>query len=305
MATWVLIHNAVAQPTPNYPVSYRLFNPFVFNPAIAGSKDFLAVDLTISNTGNANSQLAAGSLRLSKTRDEYFSSLPTPEFTNIGAGAWLYNDQSALNRNRGLGVAGSYHLKLDRDALSFLSFGIAAKVNSNHFQGDPDLNLPEDKSFFLNLDAGLYYYDPSFHVGISGTNLLKTPGQSDSIPYSMDITRQFFFTSGYKIIVNRSLNMVVEPMLIVNSGDSLPDDIYRIFKPGIKLYAGNICTGSYFNDFNRFSFFIHYNYNKVHVGTYLELPYHAAYYREPLTFEVSFGLNLSAIKSGNIRRNHW
>ena len=64
------IPDSIAQPTPNYPISYRLFSPFLFNPAIAGSKDFLAVDLTISNTGKANSQVASGNMRISKTKKE-------------------------------------------------------------------------------------------------------------------------------------------------------------------------------------------------------------------------------------------
>jgi hypothetical protein len=99
--------------------------------------------------------------------------------------------------------------------------------------------------------------------------------------------------------------MVIEPLLIVNSGDSIPEKIYDILKPGIKLYAGNFCTGTYFNDFNRISFFLHYKYNKFHVGTYIELPYKTAFYKNPMTFEFSLGVNLSAIRSGDTRRNHW
>ncbi len=300
-----IMPNAISQQTPNSPVSYRLFNPFVFNPAIAGSKDYMAVDLTISNTGDLSSQIVSGNMRLSKTTKEYFSSLDIPEFTNFGLGGYLYNDVSELNRNRGFGAAGSYHLGLGKDALSFLSVGLAAKFTFNHFTGDPDLSLPDADSFFPNLDAGIYYYHPAFYAGISGTNILGTQGQSDSVSYSINITRQYFLTTGYKIIINRSINLIAEPFLIVNSGDSLPEDLTEILNPGIKLYAGNFCTGTYFNDFSRFSFFMHYKYNKIHLGAYVEWAYNSAYYRNPLTIEFSFGLNLSAMKSGYIRRNHW
>ena len=296
---------SVAQTTPNYPVSYRLFNPFIFNPAIAGSKDFLAVDLTISNTGKDNAQIASGDLRIARTRKEYFSALAAPEFTGIGLGAYFYNDVTEFNRNRGMALAGSYHVSLNREALSFLSFGVAAKGNFNKFKGDPDLGLPVSESFLPNIDAGIYFYSPSFHLGVSATNIMGTSSQPDSIASALEVSRQYFLTSGYKIVVSRSLDMVVEPLLIVNSGDSLPDKISEIFKPGLKLYAGNMCAGTYFNDFNRISFFLHFNYNKAHIGTYIELPYNAPYYKKHVTIEFSFGLNLSAIKSGNTRRSHW
>ncbi len=299
------IPDSVAQTTPNYPISYRLFNPFIFNPAIAGSKDFMAVDLTISNTGDVNSQIVSGNMRLSKTRKEYFSSLATPEFSKFGLGSYLYNDVSEFNRNRGLAIAGSYHLDLRKDALSFLSFGIAVKGNFNKFQGDPDRGLPESKSNFPNIDAGIYYYSPSFNIGVSATNTLGTPGQPDSLANALEVSRQFFLTTSYKFIVSRSHNMVIEPLLIVNSRDSIPEKISEIFKPGVKLYAGNFCTGTFFNDFNSFSFFFQYKYNRAHVGTYIELPYNSPYYKKPLTVEFSFGLNLSGIRSGNSRRYHW
>ena len=68
-----------SQNAPNFPVSHRIFNPFIMNPAVSGSKDFTSVDLLISNFGKDNSQLLSGNMRLSKSEKEYFTSVPTPD----------------------------------------------------------------------------------------------------------------------------------------------------------------------------------------------------------------------------------
>ena len=77
---------STGQPTPQYPVSYRIFSPFIFNPAIAGSKDFFSIDLLAGKYDKSNSQILSGSTRLSKTLPGYFSSPDSPVFTNIGVG---------------------------------------------------------------------------------------------------------------------------------------------------------------------------------------------------------------------------
>jgi type IX secretion system PorP/SprF family membrane protein len=309
---FVILINAISfnvvygQQTPDFPLSYRIFSPFIFNPAIAGSKDFTSVDLLFSNYGKSNSQLASGNLRLSKSHKEYFSSLSTPEFTNIGVGGYLFNDYNDLSRNIGIGGTVSYHLQLDKNAISYLSFGVSAKAVFNDYSGDIDLNKPAAKTFFPNFDAGLYYYTTYLFAGISATNLLGNPNKPDSLGfYTIPVSRQLFFQVGYKLVLSRSLNLLLEPSLIVNSDDTFSGKITGMFKPGLKLYAGNYCIGTYFDDFNKISFFLQYKYSKIYVGTYFELPYNSPFYKQPILAEFALGVNISAIKSGFSRGNHW
>jgi hypothetical protein len=124
----ISIDTGYGQQVPDHPVSYRIYNPFIFNPAIAGSKDFTSVDLLLNSFGNSNSQIASGNLRISKLKKEYISSLSTPEFTKIGAGGYIFNELNDSSRNIGFGASGSYHLQLDKNALSFLSFGLSVKA---------------------------------------------------------------------------------------------------------------------------------------------------------------------------------
>jgi type IX secretion system PorP/SprF family membrane protein len=294
------------QQMPFYPISYRIFDPFIFNPAIAGSKDFFNIDLLESNYNKSNSELVCGNLRLSKSHPDYFSSPDAPEFTHVGVGGVIYNELNGLSHNIGISGSVSYHIQLDKDALSFLSFGISVKAVSNHYSGDPDFSKPAKNTVFPNFDAGIYYYSKHLFVGVSATNILGNPEDPDSLGfYTIPVSHQLFFQIGYKVVLSKPLNILLEPSLIVNSDDSFSGKITDMLKPMLKLYIGNICIGTYFNDFNKTSFFFQYNYRRFYIGTYFELPKDSPFYKEPILTEFTLGLNISAIKSGISRRNHW
>jgi type IX secretion system PorP/SprF family membrane protein len=298
--------HAFGQTTPQYPISYQVFNPLVFNPAIAGSKDFFSVDLIASKYGKSNSQLLSGNARIAKSKPAYFSSSDVPEFTNIGAGGYFFNEMTDSTRNIGFAGTGSYHLQLGSDALSFLSFGITAKAIYNDYPGSADLSKPAKSTFYPNFDVGVYYYSANFFTGLSATNLLGNPETPDSTGFSsIAVSRQLFFQIGYKFVLSKSLNILLEPSVIVNTDDSFEGKITDMIKPALKVYAGNICAGTYFNSFDNTSFFFQYKYPKFYVGSYFELTNGSPFYKTPIRAEIALGLNISAIKSGPSRLNHW
>lgn len=294
------------QQTPFNPISYRVFTPFIFNPAIAGSKDFFSIDLIAGSMGKNKSQIISGNTRLSKKGQNYFSSPGATEFTNIGIGGFLFNDMNGLSRNIGAGASGSYHLQLNKQALSFISFGAAAKAVYNIYSGNPDLSDSSKNIFFPNFDAGIYYYSPSFYAGFSTTNLLGNPEDLDSLSNStIPVSRQFFFQLGYRFVLNRSLNILLEPSVIINTDDSFSQKITDMIQPSLKLYAGDFCVGTYFNDFSKMSFFLQFKYPGFYIGTYFALPNNSPFFKKPLTAELAIGINFSQIKSGLPGFNHW
>lgn len=294
------------QQIPLNPISYRIFSPFVFNPAITGSKDFFSVDLIAGEMGKNKSQIISWNTRLSKTSQKYFSSPGATEFTKIGVGGFLFNNMNGLSRNLGAGASGSFHLQLDKQALSFLSFGTTVKGIYNIYSGNPDLSDSAKNTFFPNLDAGIYYYNPFFYAGLSTTNLLGNREDSDSLGIStIPVSRQFFFQFGYRFVLSRSLNILLEPSVIINTDDSFSQKIREMIEPALKLYAGDFCLGTYFNDFNKISFFFQYKYPRFYLGTYFELPNDSPFYKKSLTAELALGINFSGIKSGYYRFNHW
>ncbi|MCU0474401.1 MAG: PorP/SprF family type IX secretion system membrane protein [Bacteroidales bacterium] len=294
------------QQTPNYPLSYRIFSPQIFNPAIVGSKDYFAIDLITGKCGESNSQVLSGNLRLEKSHEGYFSSSGAPEFTNIGVGGFLFNDFSGLWRNIGIGGSASYHLPLGKDALSFLSVGASAKAVFNKYSGDPDLGESAQSMFFPNFDAGVYYYNANLFAGLSATNLLGQPKDSDTLDsYTIPVSRQLFFQIGYKVVLIKSWNLILEPSLIMNSDDSFSGEVLDMIEPALKLYADNFCVGTYFNDFDKTSVFFQYKYQALYIGTYFEMQNGSPFYKTPLRAELILGLNLSKVKSGISRHNHW
>jgi|WetSurMetagenome_2_1015567.scaffolds.fasta_scaffold00011_57 type IX secretion system PorP/SprF family membrane protein len=294
------------QQTPFYPVSYRILTPFILNPAIAGTKDFFSVDVLAGKTGNANSQMLSGNMRLSKTAENYIASPGIPEFTNIGVGGYVFTDYNGSTRNTGVAAAGSYHFQLDKNSLSFLSVGVAAKVIFNRYSGNSDLGEASSSKTFADFDAGLYYYRTNFYAGISATNLMGTPENPDTTSsYVIPVSRQIFFNTGYKLVLSRSRNILLEPSIIFNTDDKFSGDILDMIQPALKLYAGSFCVGTYFNDFDRFSFFFQYRYNSFYVGAFFSMPHNSPFYKTPLVEEIAIGINLSSIKSGISRVYHW
>lgn len=297
---------SAGQEMPVKPVSYRLFTPFLFNPAIAGSKDFFSTDLLAGFNGKNHAQVLSGNARLARSTPQYIASVRSYEFTGIGIGGAAFSEVTPETHNAGVLLSGSYHFALNRKALSFLSAGVSARGFYHHYKGDSDLDIPASDFYFPNIDAGLYYYDPRFYAGVSGTNLLGRPENTDTLStWLIPATRQYFLYAGAKFVVSRSLNIVIEPSLIAVTDDSLSFDIKKLLKPALRIYAGDFCIGTFFNDFERLSFFFQFRYPRFYVGTFFELPRNTPFYKKPLTAEVALGLNLSKTKTGYSIRSHW
>jgi type IX secretion system PorP/SprF family membrane protein len=294
------------QETPVNPISYRIFTPFIFNPAIAGSKDYFSVDLLTGWQGKNNSQMLSAYTRYAKLAPSYISSYVSPEFTNIGVGASVYNDLSSTSRTIGFTAAGSYHFALDRRKLSYISVGASGKGINYHYPGQPDEGPARTDKLITDIDLGVYFYSPSAYAGLSAMNILGNHIISDSLgSYNIPITRRFFFLAGYKILINKPLNIVIEPSLIVNADDSLSGEVKDMIEPLLKIYAGNFCLGSYFHDNSKISFFFQYRYPKFFVGSYFELPKNSPFFRKSPTVEFTFGINLTDRSSSSFDKSHW
>jgi type IX secretion system PorP/SprF family membrane protein len=291
------------QQIPLSPVSYRIFSPFIFNPAIAGSKDILSFDLVAAWSGKSNSQVLSGDTRITRNGPKYVSSSDAFEFTNIGVGGSIFNYSTGLHHDIGVSGTFSYHYAIDKQKLSFLSAGVSVKGVYNDFSGNTDLGKAAGTTFFPNFDAGLYYYNPTFFAGLSVTNILGTPDDPDST--GIPASRQYFFLAGYKIILSRSLKIVLEPSLIANADESSGQKVSDILEPVIKLYVQDFCVGSYFNDFDKISFFFQYRYPSFYVGAFFQLPKNSPFFKNNMLAEVTLGLNLSSHKLKPAVRNHW
>ncbi len=298
--------SAIGQQTPFNPVISRAFTPIIFNPAMTGSKDFATLDLAAVLQGDNMSQVISGNSRIAKKTPRYFNSPSSKDFTNFGVGGTFFHDIIGASNSIGISAAASYQIPLAKNNLSFLSFGAAVKGIYNRMDSIPDLAAPEKISIFPNLDAGIYYYNPTFYVGLSSVNILGNPLDSaDMSIYGMPVSRQYFFHAGYKLVISKSYNIVLEPSLTINLDDSLSFEPTEILEPSVKLYLDNFCLGTYIHDFDKLSFFFQYKFPGFYLGTLIDFPRGTPFYKKELTIELGLGINLSRLRSSYFQAWHW
>lgn len=297
--------DASAQQTPFTPLANRVFTPFVINPAIAGSKDFIDIDFAAVIQGADKSQILSANSRIAKKGPTYFGAPVSKQFTRFGAGVILFNDISGPSRNIGFGATGSYHMPLDDKNLSFLSGGITVKGIYNMMDSIPEV-APSRNSFIPNIDAGVYYYGQNLFAGISAGNILGNMLDSaDNEIYDVPVSRQYFFIAGYKFVVSRSLNIVLEPSLIINLDDSLNFDEKETYNPMLKLYMEDFCVGAYLHNYNNLTFFFQYRFPKLYLGTLVDFPRDVPFYKKDLVIEIALGLNFGKTSSLSPMNRHW
>jgi type IX secretion system PorP/SprF family membrane protein len=296
------------QQIPFNPVSYRIYSPFIINPAIAGSKDYFSLDMVAGFNGKSYSQIISGNTRITKKVLGYLPSGSTYSFTNIGTGFSGYNSYETSDSTHNAGISGTlaYHIPLNQRALSFLSVGASLKGMYHFYEGNADKGIPSREFYFPNVDLGLYLYNPQVYAGLSVTNLFNPPVDTAVLnKYLIPVSRQYNFMAGYKIVLSRALNLVLEPSVIIHTDDTLAFDIKESIEPMIKLYAGNFCIGTFFNDYSKISFFFQYRYPTFYIGTYFALPKDSPFFKKSLTSEIAFGINFSHNKSGYTKNGHW
>jgi type IX secretion system PorP/SprF family membrane protein len=304
-------YTSEGQQVPLNPVSYRIFSPFVFNPAMAGSKDYTSINFIAGFQEKPTAQMLTGESRLGKKSSDYFSAKEIREFSNVGIGGSFFNELDGSSGNMGGLVSLAYHFPLNRKKLNFLSFGAAFKGVYNTIDyadsGDSLLTLlPPEKSFYPNLDLGVYYYGTNFYAGFSSTNLLGNPGDPDSIGnYLVPVSRQYFFTTGYKILLSRAQNIILEPSIIMAADDSTYKNLNEIIQPLLKLYLKDFCVGTYYNNKTKLALFFQFRYPRLSIGALVELPKKSAYYKDQPILEFTLGYNFSSDKFRVMKHSRW
>ena len=302
--------HSIGQQVPQFPVSYRVFSPFIINPSIAGSKDFSSVDVIVGRHGKLNSQLICANSRLVKKGPAYFMSPTYKKFSNFGVGGYLFDENNSSTRNIGFGAMGSYQVPLDQRSLSFFSIGASVKgvYNIMDSMGSSDslLGKPGKKIFYPNIDAGIYFYGPRLFAGLSATNLLGNPEDPDSLGvHRLLVDKRFNVIAGYKFVLNNSLDIVLEPSLLLDFTGYLDQKPSDYLKPMLKLYMQGFCIGTYFNNYDNIPFFFQFKYPKFYVGTFFELPRGTPFYKKDINIEITFGINFSVIRSREPEYYHW
>ena len=123
--------------------------------------------------------------------------------------------------------------------------------------------------------------------------------------YNIPVSRQYFFLAGYKFLLSKSLNIVLEPSLIINLNDSLDFDKKETYNPMLKLYMDAFCIGAYLHNYDNLTFFFQYKFPRLYIGTLVDFPRDVPFYKTDLTIEIAAGLNFGGVTSSSRNRYQW
>jgi hypothetical protein len=162
------------------------------------------------------------------------------------------------------------------------------------------------KNYYPNLDIGIYYYATNFFAGISAINLLGSPWKPDTLGnFIVPVSKEYFFTAGFKVILSRSLNIVLEPSVLILTTDSTLNKLGNNIYPILKLYLGDFCVGASYRNESKLAVFAQFRYPKFYVGAYYELSSKTPYYKNKPTVEFTLGLNIQTDKSRITNYSQW
>ena len=209
----------LSQQVPLY--SQYMFNDFVLNPAVAGTKDFYEA--------KAMSRFQwAGIIDAPQTVSLSFNG---PHATKpMGFGGYLYNDVTGPTSRTGLYGTYAYNIGLGRNIrLSMgLSFGILQNTIDGtkitlHDLNDPALKEAVTSSVVPDASLGVYAYHENWFAGFSAfqlfSNNLKVYDEKNGLN---KLKRHYFITAGYLFPLS---DFVIEPSLILKGMLNVPIQI--------------------------------------------------------------------------------
>lgn len=228
------------------------FQPFLFNPAAAGSEPGL--DLTalvraqwVGLDGAPQSQSLAGHLPLYGL--------------SSGLGFSIWNDLSGVQRVTGFYAAYAYRLEVG--ARSSFSIGLSAGGLQQAIEGDR-LRAPEGsyedgqvehndnflptsnvQAMAADFGVGLWFQSERFRAGLSATHLtqpdvtFEVNGGSSSIA----MRRHYYVTTAYKIVLNSNLELEPGVQVKTDLASSMAD------LNALLYIRGNIWAGASFRTY--------------------------------------------------------
>jgi type IX secretion system PorP/SprF family membrane protein len=196
------------------------FNPVYVNPGYAGTRD------AFSGTLVHRSQWLGVSGAPTSQSLSIHSPIP---YSNVGLGLQIYNDKSGPMKNTGINLTYAYRFSLNEKTK--LSFGLTGMLNNIRI-GMDEINIDnkvdpafidnKSSSFVPDASTGLYLYKPRFYIGVSVNHLLESKFGLTSATGAdfAHFNRQFYFTSGVVIPVNKSFDF--KPSVLVKYVSAAP-----------------------------------------------------------------------------------
>jgi type IX secretion system PorP/SprF family membrane protein len=202
-----------AQQLPLY--SQYMLNDFFYNPAIAGSKEYSPILLSIHKQWigikeTPSTQTLSGHTMLSNN--------------NVGLGAVIFHDSFGPESHLGLQAIYSYHFHIDR--LNKISLGLAAVAEQYKMDqrfltltvyDDPAITYMIEKTIVPDAIFGAYAYGKKYYAGITGSHLFQSKLKINKNVEENKMVRHYFVMGGYKFDFQNSPQFEIEPSILMKT----------------------------------------------------------------------------------------
>jgi len=205
---------ATAQQDPQY--TQYMYNQNVVNPAYAGLKEGLALNLLYRNQWTA----------LDGAPETFTFNAHSPIGEKTGLGISLIKDELGPVKETNAYVDFSYTIPVSTNYQ--LAFGLKAGATF-HDIGLSDLELQDSGDPFFsqnvsqttpNIGAGVFLYSDNFYFGASVPNLLNSLHLDENGLQFGSETNHYFVTSGY--VFQTTENLKLKPSVLVKSAFDAP-----------------------------------------------------------------------------------
>lgn len=214
---------ASAQQLPMY--SQYFVNDFSINPAVAGSKPYFPLQL------NVRTQWASLGSIAPKTNTLSFH-MPVA-FKQLGVGAIVTQDKTGPYSQLMVIASIAYHLQLDEDNKTRLSFGLSGLINQHTLNLDElEFNNPDPEfeggtysKVIPDASMGAYLYSKHYFLSLSSHQLFESTFKESITSIFGDNTevRHYFANMGYTFHIHSDFH--VEPSVLVKATDSGPSQL--------------------------------------------------------------------------------
>lgn len=201
---------AAAQQSPHF--TQYMFNDFVINPALAGTKDYYQIS---SNHRFQWVGLADPPLTNTLSINGPHGKLP------MGFGGYIYNDVTGPTSRTGITGAYAYNIEINRDIR--ISGGISIGLMQYKLDGaqltvkdNSDLAIQPVvyNAYVPDAGIGFYAYADEWYAGFSVSQLFNNKLNLLEEPIGINkLKSHFYLTGGYKYEINR--DFTAEPSIII------------------------------------------------------------------------------------------
>lgn len=210
-------------------------NPYLINPAVAGSDGYTSFFLTARNqwlgfnqapatqTFSAQTRLLKRSFIVKRTSPRKRSVFKPSRSGRVGLAAMVFNDRNGLIRRTGFNAAYAYHIRLRESQLSFGLRGDFYQLRLDeeglifHNPNEPLLGIGLDRSLFVpDATVGVFWSGYNYYSGLSVSQIFQSYlklGNRSFEDYKM--LRHYYLFGGYRFTINRDFE--IEPSVLVKT----------------------------------------------------------------------------------------